>query len=198
MKHWSNALFPLTLLLTLTGLTIWLRYVTEQPEVRSDGKHRHDPDYIVHDATLRKIGQSGRLEYTLKADTVLHYPDDDSLEFFKPNLIYTGDRNTGKPGPAVTVTADTGRVSENNERLDLDGNVQIHRAASGKRLAMVGTTSTLTVFPNEEKAFTKAPVLVTEGGSWAKGVGMQMNLRDEKYTIESQARAMLESRRARK
>ena len=67
MKHWSNALFPLTLLLTLTGLTFWLRYVTEQPEVGSDGKHRHDPDYIVHDATLRKIGQLGRLEYTLKA-----------------------------------------------------------------------------------------------------------------------------------
>ena len=50
MKHWSSALFPLVLLLTLTSLTYWLRYVTDQPETRNDGKNRHDPDYIMYDA----------------------------------------------------------------------------------------------------------------------------------------------------
>lgn len=66
MKHWPSALFPLALLLTLTGLTFWLRYITELPEARNDGRNRHDPDYIMHNATLRKIGRNGALEYTLK------------------------------------------------------------------------------------------------------------------------------------
>ncbi len=193
MKQWASALFPLTLLLTLTGLTFWLRYVTEQPEIRHDGKHRHDPDYIVYDATLRKVGQTGTLEYTLKADVVHHYPDDDTLDLFKPNLVYMSSQKS----PTVTVTADNAHVSDDNERIDLYGNVYIHRAATRKDAAMIGTTSTLTVFPNKEKAFTKAPVLVTQGGSWAKGIGLQMDMRAETYVIESQARAMLESRYAR-
>ena len=192
MKSWGSSLFPLTLLMTLTGLTFWLRYVTEQPEIRHDGRHRHDPDYIVHDSTLRKINESGTLEYTLKADVVHHYPDDDTIDLFNPNLVYTG-----KKSPTVTITANNAHVSDDNERIDLHGNVYIHRAATGKDEAMIGTTSTLTVFPNEEKAFTKAPVLLTQGRSWAKGIGLQMNTRAETYVIESQARAMLESRYAR-
>ena len=187
MKQWASALFPLTLLLTLTGLTFWLRYVTEQPEIRHDGKHRHDPDYIVYDATLRKIGPAGTLEYTLKAEVVHHYPDDDTTDLFKPNLVYMNS----KKSPTVTMTANNAHVSDSNERIDLYGNVYIHRAATKKDAAMIATTSTLTVFPNEEKAFTKAPVLVTQGGSWAKGIGLQMDARAETYVVESQARAML-------
>ena len=55
MKHWGSALFPLSLLLVLAGLTFWLRYVTTFDEPRRDGKHRHDPDYIVTDAVVRLL-----------------------------------------------------------------------------------------------------------------------------------------------
>ncbi len=192
MKHWSSALFPLVLLLTLTSLTYWLRYVTDQPETRNDGKNRHDPDYIMYDATLRKIGESGRLEYTLKADTVTHYPDNETLDVSKPNLVHAGK------GAQVTVTADTAHVSEDNERIDLNGNVIIRRAATPKHKALTGATPALTVLPDADKAFTKSPVLVTQGTSWAKGIGLQMDMRAETYRIESRVRAMLESPRARK
>lgn len=192
MKHWPSALFPLVLLLTLTGLTFWLRHITELPEERNDGKNRHDPDYIMHNATLRKIGQNGKLEYTLKADTATHYPDDETLDVVRPSLVHAG-----KEAP-VTVTADTARVSENNERIDLNGNVIIQRAATRKREAMTGATTTLTVLLDADKAFTKSPVLVTQGRSRAKGIGLQMDLRAETYLIESQVRAMLESPRLRK
>ena len=57
MKHWGSAIFPLSLLLALAGLTFWLRYATELPAERHDGKNRHDPDYIITDATLHKINQ---------------------------------------------------------------------------------------------------------------------------------------------
>ncbi len=192
MKHWSGALFPLVLLLTLTSLTFWLRYVTDQPETRNDGKNRHDPDYIMYDATLRKIGENARLEYTLKADTVTHYPDNDTLDVSKPNLIHAGR------GAQVTVTANTARVSEDNERIDLNGDVIIRRAATRKHKALTGATPALTVLPDADKAFTKSPVLVTQGASWAKGIGLQMDLRAETYRIESRVRAMLESPRARR
>ena len=193
MKQWGSALFPIALLGSLALLTFWLRYATEMPEVRNDGKHRHDPDYIVTDATLRKTDETGALQYTLKAADIRHYPDDDTTDMVFPHLVYQGSKS-----PTVTLNADTAHVSQNNERIDLKDNVRIHRAASKKEEAMVGTTTELTVFPDNETAFTKAPVLMTQGKSWVKGVGLQMDNRAKTYVLESQARAMLESRYAKK
>ena len=59
-QNLSSALFPLLLLLALIGLTYWLRLATELPSPQRDGKHRHDPDYIVYDGTLRKIDATER------------------------------------------------------------------------------------------------------------------------------------------
>ena len=106
MKPWGSALFPLTLLAALTALTLWLRYATEQAEIRHDGKHRHDPDYIVTDAVLRKIDRTGSLKYTLQATDIRHYPDDDTTDLVKPNLVYVNPKK-----PTVTLTADAARVS---------------------------------------------------------------------------------------
>lgn len=193
MKHWGSALFPLTLLGALAALTFWLRYATELPEIRHDGKHRHDPDFIVTDATLRKIGPTGSLAYTLKATEIRHYPDDGSSDLINPDLVYL----TAK-GPTITTKSDTAHASDDNERIDLYGNVRIERSATKKDPAMVGTTSELTVFPNDEKAFTRSPVRITQGESWITGVGLQMDYRMQTYVLESKARALLESRHAKK
>lgn len=193
MKHWGSALFPLVLLTALTALTFWLRYATELPEIGHDGKHRHDADAIVTDGTLRKIDQTGKLLYTLKAAEMHHYPDDDTTDLTKPNLVYLSTKS-----PTVTLTADTAHVSQDADRVDLYGNVYIHRAATAKDEAMEGTTTQLTAFPNEETAFTKAPVRMTQGKSWATGVGLQLDNKTQTYVIESQARAVLESRYAKK
>ena len=53
MKQWGSALFPLSLLAALAVLSFWLRYATELPEERHDGKNRHDPDFVIHDSVLR-------------------------------------------------------------------------------------------------------------------------------------------------
>ena len=56
----------------------------------------------------------------------------------------------------------------------------------------------LTAFPDDETAFTKSPVLITQGKSWVKGVGMQVNNRMQTYVIESQAVGFMESKQTRK
>ena len=193
MKHWGSALFPLSLLLVLTALTFWLRYATELPELRHDGKNRHDPDYIISDGTLRKLDQTGQLTYTLKASDIRHYPDDDSTYLLKANLVYLHPKK-----PTVTMSAEQGHLNKGGEQVDLYGDVRINRAASGKYEAMNAYMAELTVLPDDEKAFTKSPVLITQGKSWIKGVGMQVDNRAQTYVLESQAFAVLESKQAKK
>lgn len=191
MKQWGSAIFPLSLLVVLTTLTFWLRYATELTEERHDGKNRHDPDYIVSDAVLRKLDISGRLTYTLRASDIRHYPDDDTTDLLKANLVYLYVKK-----PTVTMSADQGRLSRDGEQVDLSGNVHINRAASGKDAALDAYMPDLTVLPDDEKAFTKSPVLITQGKSWAKGVGMQVDNLAQTYILESKAFAVLESKQA--
>jgi lipopolysaccharide export system protein LptC len=193
MKQWGSALFPLGVLLTLAALTYWLRYATELPELSHDGKHRHDPDFIVSGATLRKLDIAGNLKYTLKAADIRHYPDDDSTDMTQPAVVYL---TPGKP--TVTITAKRGHASKDGEQVDLYDEVHLHRDASAKEAAMDATTAQLTVLPDVERAYTRSPVLITQGNSWVKGIGMQANNREQTYVLESQARAVLESRYAKK
>lgn len=195
MKHWGSALFPLSLLLVLTLLTFWLRYATELGEPNRDGKNRHDPDYILSDIVLRKLDENGQLKYTLRAVDVRHYPDDDTTDLVSPNLVHQ-NRKDGKP--PVTISADHGRLSNDNDRVDLAGNVRIYRPPFDKDEALTATMNELTAFPDDETAFTKSPVLITQGKSWVKGVGMQVNNRAQTYVIESQAVGFMESKHTRK
>jgi lipopolysaccharide export system protein LptC len=193
MKHWGSAIFPLSLLLALAGLTFWLRYATELPAERHDGKNRHDPDYIITDATLHKIDLTGALTYTIKAPDIRHYPDDDTTDLIKPNVVYLNPAR-----PPVTLSAERGHMDKAGKQVDLYGDVRIARAESAKDPAMNAFTPELTVLPDDEKAFTKSPVLITKGKSWLKGVGLQVDNRAQTYILESQVTAVLESKQAKK
>ena len=193
MNRWGSAIFPLSLMLALASLTFWLRYATEMPELRHDGKNRHDPDFIVSDGTLRKIDATGRLQSTLQASEIRHYPDDDSSDLTKPRLTYLYTTR-----PNVSIAAERGHSNKGGQQVDLYDKVQITRAASEKGEEMNGYTEQLTVLPDDEKAFTKSPVLITKGQSWMKGIGMKVDNRLQTYVLESQAVAVLESKHAKK
>lgn len=193
MKQWGSAIFPLSILLALAGLTLWLRYATEQPSERHDGKNRHDPDYIVGQAVVRKIDPLGKLAYTIKAEEIRHYPDNDTTDLVKPDVVYLRDQK-----PPVTMTAERGTMDKPGNRLDLYENVRITRLEAPNDPAMIATAPDLTIFPDDEKAFTKSPVQITQGKSWLKGVGLQVDNRAQTYILESQAVASLESKHAKK
>jgi lipopolysaccharide export system protein LptC len=140
MRKWSSALLPLSILLVLVALTTWLRYVTEFPEVRNDGRNRHDPDYIISDVRGRKLDTAGNLLYILTADEIRHYPDDDTTDLLKPTLIYLDPKR-----PPVSIHSVHGHTSSQAERIELWEQVEIHRAATAKDGPLVATMSELTV-----------------------------------------------------
>src|SRR6202165_5330824 len=111
---------PLAGLALLVGLTLWLQQLVEAPVARADGSMRHDPDLIVESFNAKKLGEDGRVLYTLAAKKMVHYPDDDSallesltLEAFEPRQ------------PKMTITADHGRLEQGGERVWIEGNVVI-------------------------------------------------------------------------
>ena len=89
-------------------------------------------------------------------------------------------------------------MTNRDEQVDLFGDVRVSRAASGKDEELTAFTPDLTILTEDEKAFTKSPVLMTQGRSWVKGVGMQIDNIAQTYVLESQVTAVLESKQAKK
>lgn len=193
MKNWGSALFPLTILIALAGLTFWLRHAIELPEERKDGKTRHDVDYVINQAQLRKLDKTGRLQYTLDTPEIRHYPDDDTTDVTKPKLVYLSVKK-----PSVTTSSERAHVSQDGNQVDFYEDVKIERAATPTQEAMLATMPDLTVRPEDELAFTKSPVLMTQGASWLKGVGMHVDQKTQIYVLESQAVGQFESKHAKK
>lgn len=191
MKRWSSAALPLTILLALAALTFWLRYATELPDVRNDGRNRHDPDFIVSTATAHKLDKSGNLLYTLVADEIRHYPDDDTTDLTNPRLEYFDPTK-----PTVTMSALRGHSSPKGERVDLSERVEVRRAATDKQAELVLETPDLTILTDEEQAFTKSRVVITQGKSWVQGVGMQIDNKLQTYLLESQVTGEIASHAA--
>lgn len=181
MKHWPSQLFPVILLALLASLSFWLQKAVEPEEPRQSGKLRHDPDAYAENFTVRRFDTTGKVKYRMSAPYLVHYPDDDSSELKSPVLIaYRPD------SPSVTVTGEHAKVSSRGETIFLWGNVNITRAATPDRPEMIARMPDLTTQPEAGFAFTNSPVEITQGQSWIKGVGAQLDNNAATFVLQSQ------------
>lgn len=192
-QNWHTAILPLTILLSLAALSFWLRYASELPAERHDGKTRHDPDYIISGATVRKLDTDGALQYTLIARELRHYPDNDTTDFIEPRL-----QQFNPSRPAVTVRAGRGHSNARGQRIDLSDTVEVRRAATRSHGELVVETPELTVLTDEGRAFTKSRILIRQDKSSIEGVGMQFDNKAQTYLLEAQVSGRIESHLSRK
>jgi lipopolysaccharide export system protein LptC len=154
----------------LVGLTVWLNQLVQAPGARASGNLRHDPDVVVEKFNARKLGDDGRVLYTLAARKMVHYPDDDSalledvtVEAFEPKQ------------PKLTATADTGRLEQGGDVVQIEGNVVVVREADAKDPATRFTTEKLTVLPDAGIARTSSEVTLVTDNRHMVGTGMEID-----------------------
>jgi lipopolysaccharide export system protein LptC len=177
------ALFPLLLLATLAGLAYWLEKSTETPPSKADANLRHDPDATAENFTVLRYGPDGKLRYRLTANHMEHYPDDDSSLILAPRLIHYRPKS-----PDITLTGKSALVTEKGQRVRVQEDVVLTRAAFAGRPELVARTPELTVLPEEGKAFNQHPVQITQGKSWITGVGLQADNNQGTFILRKQAR----------
>ena len=84
MMQRLTAWFPVLLLAAVAAMTVWLDRQVQPPEAATHGKARHDPDYIVDNFTVTRIGPDGIVRYKMNARRMQHYPDDDTTDLDAP------------------------------------------------------------------------------------------------------------------
>jgi lipopolysaccharide export system protein LptC len=169
MNNRAASLFPLVMLLLLAALTFWLNRVVQGDNPR--GPVRHDPDYWVERFELRRFDIEGKLQHTLVAAKLMHYPDDDTTLVTLPHLTYHQQ-------PPAEVSARSGHIGRDGKEVDLVDDVRVVRhGALGESPPTVMVTRSLKVFPDDEKGYTADPVLITQGKSVLRGTGLDTDNR---------------------
>lgn len=159
------------LLILLAAATWWLKEGAE-PEVRFEHRPAHTPDYWVDRLSARTTDETGRNRRILSAESMRHYPDDDSTELTSPELLLL------EPGkPHWRIRAESGWVSPDGELILLQGEVTVDRDAAEGIDPMHLTTRDLRIQPDDEYAETEQPVRGESGPNWVESRGMQVWLR---------------------
>jgi lipopolysaccharide export system protein LptC len=179
------ALFPLLLAAASAGGSYWLSVISESDPLTSNPRLRHDPDYFAQNFVVKHYGAGGILERTVVGQWITHYPDTDTAEIIAPKMNWHGS-------PLGQASARRAWVDKGHDRVDLFDDVVLWRAGKTKGdPPMEITTSRMTLFPDAEQARTDAPVVIRQGQNVAHGVGLDANVREQRYGLGGRARATI-------
>ena len=169
MRGATDRLFPLALMLALALLTFWLDRAVREEQVHPSLR-RHDPDFIVHHFRITHYDAEGRVQSTLTADEMRHFPDDDTTELAAPLVVQT------KPDtPRMTVTAERGELSQDGVDVFLRRNVLVVREARDPTPEQRIRTEFLHVVREKSVVRTDRDVLITQPDREISARGMEYN-----------------------
>lgn len=179
----AATLFPLLLVGLLAGLSYWLELASRAPIAANDGKSRHDPDYIIRNFEVRRFDLQGKLQHTVVAEQMRHYPDDDSTQVSAPRITYHRD-------PPTYIASREAHVSSKGEHVVLHDEVTVTRRGMGNKPDTVLATSRLEAWPDDEIAKSNVPVTIMQGRTNVHGSGLSVDNKTSVYTLEGPVRGI--------
>ncbi|MBI5891792.1 MAG: LPS export ABC transporter periplasmic protein LptC [Nitrosomonadales bacterium] len=165
----ARAWLPLLPLLLLLAAAYWLNQQV-QPLPQSQSQQRHDLDYVVENISATTLNLQGNPRFTLVAERLWHYPDDDTTHLQMPLLtsLYP-DR------PPTLTSARAGKISSKGDDVYLFDEVLVLRPAYGDVPEQRFATDYLHFVPDRDWAETDRAVLLTNQYSVIRAVGMELD-----------------------
>jgi lipopolysaccharide export system protein LptC len=150
--------------------SFWLVQVMQGEESLPGANAGNEPDYIIDNFSWVRMSESGKPRYVISGERLTHRPADNTALVDKPVV-----RSLTVEHPPMTMTAERALVSQNQNQIDLTGNVDIQRPAGAKSEPLRIRTEALTVLPDEDIVKTDRAIEMQLGASSVAGVGMLAN-----------------------
>lgn len=182
-------------LLWLIGLamaatfTWWLQHLVEPAASLTEPTVRHDPDYTMETFTVTEMEATGATRYRLQAESMQHFPDDDSAHLMKPQVRFFSRERV-----PWTLLAEEGTVTANNTEIHLNGAVSIERPASSTQAELRLATRNVLLHPYDKVAETREHVTVQDPLNITRSVGMRVNMSEGRLQLLSQVKGTYASR----
>ena len=150
--------------------SFWLVQVMQGEDNTSGANAGNEPDYIIDNFSWVRMSESGKPRYVISGERLTHHPVDNTALVDKPVV-----QSLTVEHPPMTMTAERALVSQNQNQIDLTGNVDIKRPAGAKSEPLRIRTEALTVLPDEDIVKTDKAIEMQLGASSVTGVGMVAN-----------------------
>ena len=150
--------------------SFWLVQVMQGEDNTPGAGAGNEPDYIIDNFSWVRMSEAGKPRYVVSGDRLTHRPADNTALVEKPVV-----QNLTADHPPMTMTAEHALVSQNQNQIDLTGNVDIQRPAGKDSQPLRIRTEALTVLPDEDIVKTDKPIDMKLGASSVNGVGMLAN-----------------------
>jgi lipopolysaccharide export system protein LptC len=179
----ARAWLPLLPLLLLLLATYWLNQQV-QPLSPNQSQRRHDVDFFIDNFSAVTLNAQGRPRFSLSAEKLWHYPDDDTTHLQMPQLasLYA-DR------PPTLTSAQTGMISSKGDDIFLYDEVRIVQPASEGISEQHFATDYLHVVPDRDWAETDQSVVMTNPYNTLRAVGMELDNKTRTVKLLSRVRA---------
>lgn len=176
-------MLPLGLMLLLAAITFWLEQAVQAPISTGAAAKRHDPDLIIENFTSVKHAANGAPGYSLSAKKMVHYPDNETSHLEQPRIA-----SFSPDAPPTRITAREAELSPNGNEAIFYGDVVVLREAGEEQPELRVTTERLRIDQKSDTAHTDDPVVIVQGNSILKGVGMDADRKARTFILRSQAR----------
>jgi lipopolysaccharide export system protein LptC len=172
--------------------SFWLVQVMRGGDDAHNVNVGNDPDYIIDNFSFVRMSEAGQPRYVISGERLTHRPANNTSLIDKPVV-----QNISPDRPRMTITANTARVNQDQNQIDMVGNVEISRPAGKTSQALRIRTEALTVLPDEDIAKTDKPIEMKLGAASATGVGMVANNATQQLTLGGRGRIIYPPRSAR-
>jgi lipopolysaccharide export system protein LptC len=180
--RWRLLALMLTALFFAFG-SFWLVQVMRGEAQGPNVNVGNDPDYIIDNFSFVRMSETGQPRYVISGERLTHRPADNTSVIEKPVV-----QSKSTDHPDMTMTADKALVNQDQNQIDLSGNVDISRPGSKTSDPLRIRTEALTVLPDEEISKTDKPIQMTLGHASATGVGMVANNATQQLTLGGRGR----------
>ena len=172
MRDRLSMLIAAVLLAVVTVTSYWYSREMRRPTVRTPPTPGA-PDFVVERVVLTQFDESGQARYKLFAEELSYFNENDDIDLTRPRLV-----SLLPDQPQLQASSAQARVTNAGERVLMQGDVLLQRAAAGDRPALTIRTERMTAIPDEERFTSDVPVQIEQGGTRLAGAAMDYdNLR---------------------
>ena len=185
------AVIAAILLLAVAGL--YFRWEPTSALPINPSKTQVLPDTIVGQPVLDVFDDSGRKVRQLHGQRLDYFDDDKHSVITAPHVQF--EQRSGNQAPTPwQITANTATIYEANNKIELQGNVQLWSDATQSGRTEI-LTEQLSVDTAKQFAETDKAVTIRTRGSEAKATGLQADLAKERLLLPSHVKETHEVRR---
>jgi lipopolysaccharide export system protein LptC len=167
----------------ITFGSFWLVQVMRSADDPHNVNVGNDPDYIVDNFSFVRMTETGRPSYVISGVRLTHRPANNTSVIDKPVV-----QGMSVEHPRMTITANTANVNQDQNQIDLAGNVDISRPGNATTQPLRIRTEALTVLPDEDIAKTDKPIEMKLGASVVTGIGMVANNATQQLQVGGRGR----------